>query len=296
MNQNNNLTLESWDKFKVFSESKQTNALEEYKQFKHFSELVRSLPKTELIKRGWIEQGSDPINFIDFYKEITNPQNAVLFRKAKDASDALAGAWLANTRTQAQFEFLSGKIAPFQGLTLEDVKEIAQLSVNVGVVKELPEILANKGIILIYNLFLPGMKLDGAVFKLSSGTPVIGLSLRFPRLDNLWFTLLHELAHIYKHLDKIETPILEDLETDSEDRIEVEANRIAKNSIVSKYLWRNCEVKYKSNKETLEKFANEIGVHKALIAGLLRKESGNYELFSKEVTEVNIRNLIFNND
>ena len=31
--------------------------------------------------------------------------------------------------------------------------------------------------------------------------PVIGLTLRYDRLDNFWFCLLHELAHIGRHMD-----------------------------------------------------------------------------------------------
>jgi HTH-type transcriptional regulator/antitoxin HigA len=30
---------------------------------------------------------------------------------------------------------------------------------------------------------------------------VIGLTLRYDRLDNFWFCLLHELAHIGRHMD-----------------------------------------------------------------------------------------------
>jgi hypothetical protein len=31
----------------------------------------------------------------------------------------------------------------------------------------------------------------------TDGTPVIGLTLRYDRLDNFWFCLLHELAHVH---------------------------------------------------------------------------------------------------
>ena len=35
-----------------------------------------------------------------------------------------------------------------------------------------------------------------AALQLADSTPVIGLTLRYDRLDNFWFCLLHELAHI----------------------------------------------------------------------------------------------------
>lgn len=54
--------------------------------------------------------------------------------------------------------------------------------------------------------------------KDSDGTPIIGLSLRYDRLDNFWFTLLHECAHIWKHVDETEA-FLDDLDSSSmEDR------------------------------------------------------------------------------
>lgn len=42
---------------------------------------------------------------------------------------------------------------------------------------------------------LPRTHLDGAALQLADGTPVIGLTLRYDRVDNFWFCLLHELAH-----------------------------------------------------------------------------------------------------
>ena len=31
--------------------------------------------------------------------------------------------------------------------------------------------------------------------------PVIGLTLRYDRIDHFWFCLLHELAHVGRHMD-----------------------------------------------------------------------------------------------
>src|SRR5258708_7952902 len=39
---------------------------------------------------------------------------------------------------------------------------------------------------------LPGTFLDGAAMVSASGVPVVGLTLRHDRIDNFWFTLLHE--------------------------------------------------------------------------------------------------------
>ena len=41
-------------------------------------------------------------------------------------------------------------------------------------------------------------KIDGVCFWLDSRSPVIGLSMRFDRIDNFWFVLRHEIEHVLK--------------------------------------------------------------------------------------------------
>ena len=62
------------------------------------------------------------------------------------------------------------------------------------------EFLAERGIVLVIEPHLPRTHLDGAAMIGRAGAPVIGLTLRKDRLDNFWFTLLHELVHAWKHL------------------------------------------------------------------------------------------------
>ena len=62
------------------------------------------------------------------------------------------------------------------------------------------EYLASLGIPLIFLQHLPHTYLDGACFLSPEGRPVIGMTLRHDRQDNFWFTLLHELSHVYLHL------------------------------------------------------------------------------------------------
>jgi Zn-dependent peptidase ImmA (M78 family) len=53
------------------------------------------------------------------------------------------------------------------------------------------------------------------------GVPVIALTLRHDRLDNFWFTLLHEFAHVACHLSPDRQVILDDLDVASSDAIEL---------------------------------------------------------------------------
>jgi HTH-type transcriptional regulator/antitoxin HigA len=76
------------------------------------------------------------------------------------------------------------------------------------------EFLEKHGIAIIIEPSLKGTRIDGAALKDIDGQPIIGLSLRYDRLDNFWFTLLHEVAHIWKHVHNEET-FLDDLDASS---------------------------------------------------------------------------------
>ena len=168
------------------------------------------------------------------------------------------------------------------------------MSVDPQIVREMPSILASFGIILVYVYALPGMNVDGAVFHLSTGHPVIAMSLRFPRLDYFWFTLLHELAHLVLHPDQLKDPVFFDVEASEEkDRAEKAANRLAKDSIVERETWRSCAPKYDTSDQAVHTYAAEQGVHPSLIAGLLRKEFGNYKRYSSIINEHDVRAIIF---
>ena len=64
------------------------------------------------------------------------------------------------------------------------------------------EYLANHGVHLVIEPHLPRTYLDGSACLMpETGAPVIGMTIRHDRIDNFWFVLLHELAHIAAHLD-----------------------------------------------------------------------------------------------
>ena len=57
--------------------------------------------------------------------------------------------------------------------------------------------IADYGIRFIVVEPLPGIKVDGVALWLDNESPVIGVSVRFDRIDAFWFTLMHEFSHIY---------------------------------------------------------------------------------------------------
>jgi HTH-type transcriptional regulator/antitoxin HigA len=83
------------------------------------------------------------------------------------------------------------------------------------------------GITLVTVPHFKGTYLDGAAI-LDNGRPIVALTLRHDRLDNFWFVLTHELAHVAKHLDEAHPLFTDNLDSpDEQDRVEREADEMA---------------------------------------------------------------------
>lgn len=250
-----------------------------------FTEHARAIPNRLLEPKGWIPSKLYS-NFI---------QSKTLYRKHDTAHDAKIALWLAKAKEQAKQFYIEHQAMPeFTGISKAELSEIAKLSIDENILQELPEILAFKGIILIYLPALEGTKADGATFLLSDKLPVIVHSIRYPRMDNFWFTLLHELAHLCLHFNNLDEPIVDDMEDEQHalKDIEIQADRLAKTSFVSKVEWRTATVKNTSKGDDIYTFAQQMQVHPSIIAGLVRASRSRYDLFSDIVNKVNPRTLL----
>ncbi|BFI60739.1 hypothetical protein KD5_04890 [Yersinia pseudotuberculosis] len=141
------------------------------------------------------------------------------------------------------------------------------------------EFLEKHGIAVIIEPSLKGTRIDGAALKDIDGLPIIALTLRYDRLDNFWFTLLHEVAHIWKHVDDEET-FLDDLDASSEDKKESEANRLAREAFIPRAVWKRSDAYVSPSKESIDSLSRELKITPAIIAGRLRRETGNYRIFA----------------
>ena len=78
-----------------------------------------------------------------------------------------------------------------------DLRKLAAFSAEV---RKVPGLLMSYGIRFVVVEGLSGAKMDGFATWLDDESPVIGMSLKYDRLDSFWFTLGHELAHL-RHRD-----------------------------------------------------------------------------------------------
>lgn len=199
-------------------------------------------------------------------------------------------AWLARVIQQARAT--KPRLGTFEPerLTAGFLRELAQLSWSERGPLLAVEFLERHGIAVVIEPHLKGTQLDGAALRDADGTPIVGLTLRYDRLDNFWFTLVHEVAHVWKHVGDDEA-FLDDLDASSEDRREAEANRLAREAFIPRVMWRRSEAYLSPSRETIEKLARELRIHPAIVAGRLRKESSNYTAFSDLVGQQQVRSF-----
>jgi len=281
-----NFKLDQDDFYHLPSDSR--SAKEQFALYLKSKEIFDALPKSVKTK--------DPrADLHTLFKEVSlaETRNSALYRRKLDANESLSSFWLSKVRNFATILSVARKIPKFSGIEESKLSAIAKWSKDVSYLPAVSDALLQLGIILVYERAIPGMKLDGAVFILDSGNPVIGMTLRYPRIDNYWFTLMHELAHVAKHYDLLQNPILDDLDETPLDKIEKEADRLAGNSLISRSDWRSCPAKYDLSDKNVLSFASQIGVHPSIVAGRLRRELDRYNIFSDIVNKTNTREILF---
>jgi HTH-type transcriptional regulator/antitoxin HigA len=155
-------------------------------------------------------------------------------------------------------------------LTSVVLRQIAQLSATSAGPKKVKEFLSQLGIIFVINPILPGTFLDGAAMLLHETTPVVVLTIRHDRIDNFWFTLLHELVHLSRHYNALKEDrfvFFDDLDLESEDVREQEADELAQESLIPKALLRSVNWSAYSSSDDITNLAEAAGVHIAIAAG-----------------------------
>jgi HTH-type transcriptional regulator/antitoxin HigA len=183
-------------------------------------------------------------------------------------------------------------------LTEENIRQLVQASAYEKSPLLAREFLQKRGIPLVTLKHLPHTYLDGACFKSPSGRPVIGLTLRHDRMDNFWFTLIHELGHLYLHLDQNNFAFFDETEPSqgvSEVRgpKEKEANDFASKILIPDKewkAWRNAKGDMVS-KDEISLFATRLGISPAIVAGRLRWETGDYVKYSTMLGSKTVKNL-----
>jgi HTH-type transcriptional regulator/antitoxin HigA len=252
------------------------------------------IPIAQILRSGQFEdQEANRLTTGDIVRRYLKPTHGPLYLKrtitygsSPTTNKLNLKLWVGRVRELAnQSRRSRGSWRP-ETIDQEFLTYVARLSWSEKGPKLAQEFLREKGIALVILPAFPQTRLDGAAMQDEEGAPIIGLTLRHDRLDNFWFTLLHELVHAWKHLPERDMAITDedlDKDHDADDTKEAEANRIARESFVPRSVWSRSEAFLRPSYTSITALANRLHISPAVVAGRLRHEKGNYAVFGKLV-------------
>jgi HTH-type transcriptional regulator/antitoxin HigA len=268
------------------------------------AKLYELAPVKDMVRRGWIpatDSAADlEASLNDFYgRKVLGPE-AVGFpmaaRKSTDYSVPANPAQSAWARRAAQLAH-SVKATEFDlNAFRKGLIGFHNLVTHEQSAQKTPAALADLGVRLVIVEHLPQSEIDGAAFWLGEKQPVIALSMRHDRLDNFWFTLAHELAHIL-HGDRGSYDdnlvgkgcVSTDTKPDIEKRADVwAADYLLTTSELERFILRTRPYYSKSR---INQFANRVKVHPAIIVGQLQRRGEIAYSHSREAL-VKVKELI----
>lgn len=278
-----------------------------------FHAVLRELSLTEtareMVRRKWItpkntkdkvaERAEAIFEFL-FARPLHRPALAMFkgrrLNAQRDLIEEIATmAWVSHVLDSARASVPSVKFKPSR-LSDDYVRELAKLSVYADGPKRALAAVREIGISVVIESSLPGMSVDGASLHTGSVGPVLALTLRYDRLDNFWFTLLHELGHIALHLSEPSDDVFVDALDDGaadEQEAEAEANAFAKDGLIPRDKWLRSDAYRLGSESSVRDLAKQLGVHPAIVAGRIRFERREFRILPDLVGEGGVRDVIY---
>lgn len=262
-------------------------------------------PVREILARGWVEGLStlEPYEPEDIMRRFMRPHSAqfsvpALYRKTKPNVRAgrlvdkyALAAWTLRIASLARAK--PARVRYKIGIVTDALmREVAQLSWSTRGPLLAQEFLDHHGIALIIEPHLSRTRLDGAAILPEVERPVIGLTIRHDRLDNFWYCLMHELAHVALHLKGVGEGFYDDLDIeDLEDPREKEADDMAEEALVPAAAWAQSPARVLKSPEAAQHLAERLRIHPAIIAGRMRHKAKNFRILTQLIGSGEVRKL-----
>ena len=261
----------------------------------------RKFPVREMMRNGWIARSSNPVR--DAQKLIKPLQisagevHSVVLPRKNDLNRVnaklnpyalLAWQWrvLADARKKALPDYDRGCI------TREFMDRVAEVSCGQRGPLKAQRLLHQAGIAFVIVPHLSRTYLDGVLIKAADERPIIGITLRYDRLDNFWFTLEHELSHLMQvERGLANSHFFDDVSMKASNHVEKEADDIARDILIPPEMWESSGMDSDASATEVIEFANEIKRHPAIVAGRIRYESRDFRKLSQLVGNGKVRPL-----
>jgi len=159
------------------------------------------------------------------------------------------------------------------------IEELRKVFSQRNILQKTEKLLAKFGIKFIVQKKPNKVPVDGITFW-SNGHPVIAVTQRYSRLDNLAFTIMHEVGHIFLHLKKDKTKqFIDDVESSKGNQVqeEKEANTFAEDQLIPRINWKKfMQSTEEFNSTAIKNFAKTVHIHPAIALGRLKKEQNEF--------------------
>lgn len=261
-------------------------------------------PLREMVARGWIKErvqdlhGQSEQLLRNFLAPLGSVREALAMykqtryvRSARQMDEYALTAWTARIMIRA-LEVLPSAEYKRGTVNLRFMQELARLSSFEAGPRLAQEYLARYGICLIVESHLPRTHLDGAAILIEGDRPVIGLTLRHDRIDNFWFVLMHEFAHVSRHLGKETSSFYDDLDVgDQGDDREKEADHLAGEALIPEAEWKKSPARRLRTPEAAQHLASQLRIHPAIVAGRMRHHYRSFRVLNQLVGHGEVRRL-----
>lgn len=260
-------------------------------------------PIREMMKREWLKPflrgAKDNVEatkrFFDALRPV--PIAQVLYRSshhlrsARKMDNYALAAWTARVMSTS---LANPPKVPYDRTRLdpEFMKALVKLSVFPDGPVLAARYLREQGISVVIEKHLPNTYLDGSAILLDAERPVVALTLRYDRVDNFWFSLMHELAHLYLHLGSEVDQFYDDFDIDYQgDLRENEADVLASEVLIPQADWKRSAASSLKMPDAVESLAKKLGIHPAIVAGRIRHENRDFRILNNLVGHKQVRSL-----
>ncbi|HOY52082.1 MAG: helix-turn-helix domain-containing protein [Prolixibacteraceae bacterium] len=261
--------------------------------------LYSRMPIRDMMKKGWLSNTKELEVLIKEVKNFWGIRDLEfsfidnewlpLWKKSQiynQFSVSYAATWYQMARNYSQ----SFSTPPYRKETLERLfTHITDYTTRSSGIEQFIHELNNCGVKFFVLPHLEKTYLDGAAF-LMKDTPIVVYTARYKRIDNFWFTVAHEIAHILRHLNEDTPFVLDNFREVNNDKLEDEANKIAarqlKHNEILAFLESSTNYLTVSRVTECSKVLN---VHPSIIIGALafnkKLSYRNQSLFNENVLE-----------
>jgi len=273
---------------------------EDVSPIEHRAKMRNKYPVRDMVLRNWLEPSEDTdvveSQLLRFFEvrtldETPSFARAAATRRSDSDNDELSPiqiAWLyrvkliANTMKVPRFSDKRLRRALRQLQTFREYPE--------GL-RHVPQLLEECGVRFIIVEPLPSSKIDGVCFWLDN-SPVIGMTLRYDRIDNFWFVLRHEIEHVLNGDGRDRVVLDSDVVRGQEDE-GLTPQEQAANAAAAEFCVPQVEIDdfiarrdpVYSRKDVLN-FAKRLKIHPGLVVGQLQWKIKRFDLFRSTLVSI----------